>query len=91
MAQIIKFPRRDDELGDISLSRIASIPVLERKIKDACFAMMEAMVHGSIKPDKFFMMYQEGDTCAYLNLNYGPDGLTKSVDLVLQDGLRDDS
>jgi hypothetical protein len=92
MAQIIKFPRNDDFVDvEIAANRLFR-NALERKIKDACFAMLEAMLsRGTIKPDKFFMMYQEGDSCSYLNLGYGPNAFSKSVELVLGDGLRDDN
>lgn len=62
----------------------------ETKIIKACRAMLEVMRRGTIDPEKFFLMYQEGDACAYINIGYSPDLLVKSIDLVLEHGLKDE-
>lgn len=104
MGTVIEFPHRYelnniDGAVDREIARLLGAKVDEfsaaaepkDKVAAACRAVQLALQRDTIKPDKFFLMYQEGDTIAYLNLNFAPDGMTKAIDLVLEHGLKDES
>lgn len=104
MGTVIEFPyHRSAECNDAAIDRkverllnakvdaLVDAVEVEDKVVAACRAVLLALQHNTVKPDKFFLMYQEGNACIYLNIGFTSDILVKAIDLVLAHGLQDHS
>ena len=95
MAKVIRFPGRTghediDTAADLlreidrTTEAIQRRYGLVRKIEGVCRSMLRALYRNTIRPDKFFIMYAEKGTIAFMSFNYKSAELAAAVDVILQ-------
>lgn len=88
MAQVIQFPSKHGTVDGSSYldqaGEMVASPGIARKIEGACRAMTGALCRGTVKPDRFFIMYEEKNTIAFLSFSYAPGELLKSINTILE-------
>ena len=85
MGKVIRFPSNDKASP---VQETALPPLLDERqmqMEKVLRAVAAALRRGTIRPEQMFVLFSQGDTYSYLNLDYPPDELVKAVGLVVQD------